>query len=206
MLRDLSNQKFGRLKVIERAENTKAGKARWLCRCDCGNKTVVTGSKLTNGHTKSCGCLLLDKSTKHGRSHHPLYSVWMKQRCSNPNASRYERYGGRGIQVCNEWQDDFQCFYDDMIGGYQDGLQLDRVDNEQGYCKENCRWVTPATNVKNRETTIYYGGMCLKDYCEKNGLQYERVFQRIHYYHWPIEAALTNKKFRGKRGMKDDRN
>lgn len=144
------------------------------------------------------------KKIFHGLSHHPLYRVWkgMKQRCYNPHASRYEKYGGKGIKVCRRWRDNFKNFYDDMMQGYSHGMQLDRIDNNKGYCKDNCRWVSPAINVKNRENTIIYKGMCLKDYCLRNNLKYNTVIGRIRQYNWPIEQAVMVGNYRGKRGMK----
>lgn len=143
------------------------------------------------------------KKTSHGLSSHPLYRVWkgMKQRCDNPRNSAYERYGRKGIKVCREWQEDFQNFFNDMAQGYSRGLQLDRIDNTKGYCKENCRWVTPAVNVRNRGNTIFYQGVCLKDYCRHHGLKYNTVMGRLRQYHWNIEQAVLEGNYRGKRGM-----
>lgn len=203
MVTDLSGRDFGRLKVLARSDNTKAGKARWLCQCSCGNKTIVIGSKLINGYTKSCGCLLIESRIKHSLANHPLYSVWkgMKQRCFNPKASRYERYGGKGITVCQAWRNSFKAFFNDMSPEYQKGLQLDRIDNEKGYSKGNCRWVTPAINVRNRENTIFYKGVCLKEYCKQHNLNYNTVSGRINRYHWPVDKAVLNDNYQGKRGI-----
>ena len=87
-----------------------------------------------------------------------LHSVWstMKQRCNNPNRPKYPRYGGRGIRVCEDWNNDFMCFYDWSISnGYSPELQLDRKDNDGDYCPENCRWTTLKENTKNRRTSIF---------------------------------------------------
>lgn len=124
----------------------------------------------------------------------------MKQRCNNPKASRYESYGGRGIKVCAAWEKDFLSFYSDMADGYSKGLQLGRIDTNGDYCKENCRWVKPAENVKNRTNTIFYKGVCLKDYCKQNNLCYNTVVGRIRQYNWPIEEAVKQGNFRGERG------
>jgi len=89
---------------------------------------------------------------RHGMHKTPFYQAWaaMKYRCNNPNEKRYMDYGGRGIFVCNEWNDSFIAFYNDMIESHKIGLQLDRIDNNGNYCKENCRWVTPTINMANR--------------------------------------------------------
>ncbi len=73
----------------------------------------------------------------------------MKQRCSNPAATKYDRYGGRGITVCDEWREDFQTFYDwAMANGYSDDLTIDRIDNDGDYEPSNCQWITQAENTR----------------------------------------------------------
>lgn len=87
-----------------------------------------------------------------------LHSIWlnMKARCNNPNRPKYHRYGGRGIKVCAEWNEDFVCFYNWSIkNGYSPNLQLDRIDNDGDYCSENCRWTTLKENTKNRSTSKF---------------------------------------------------
>ena len=86
-----------------------------------------------------------------------LYNVWktMLHRCNNPKRQKYKDYGGRGIEVCTEWNDP-NCFMDwAEMNGYTSGLQLDRIDNNGNYCPENCRWVTPKENSRNRRNTVY---------------------------------------------------
>ncbi len=105
----------------------------------------------------------------HGMDGTKIYYVWssMKKRCLNVNHKAYHRYGGRGITVCDRWIGSFESFYADM-GDKPDGYQLDRIDNNKGYHKDNCRWVPPKLNARNRsdnkldEDTVSYIKTILK--------------------------------------------
>lgn len=151
---NIIGRRFGKLIVVERAENI-GDYAAWKCKCDCGNETVVTGSNLRSGNTKSCGCL---SGTTHGMTHTRLYHVWggMIQRCTNPNAAKYSYYGGRGIRVCDEWCNSFVAFYEwAMANGYDPELPwykctIDRIDVNGNYEPANCRWVDMKTQNNNK--------------------------------------------------------
>ncbi len=150
---DLTGKRFGRLKVIERAKS-QCGRACWKCQCDCGNIKIIIGKSLRNGNTKSCGCLMKEanreKMTTHGMRGNPLYAVWraMRQRCNNTNDKAYKNYGGRGIMVCHRWQK-FENFFEDM-GVCPTGFTLERIDNDKGYQKNNCKWATRLEQARNK--------------------------------------------------------
>jgi hypothetical protein len=150
---DLKGVTFGRLVVTgEDTVRSRDGKVKWFCRCNCGALKSILGRALLSGNTKSCGCLWREIKSSHILCKHPIYSVYsnMKMRCYNTKAAGYKNYGGRGITVCDRWLESTQNFIEDMESGYSEGLQLDRVDNNKGYCKENCRWVTKTQNSYNR--------------------------------------------------------
>ena len=155
---DLTGKIFGRLAVIDMAI-APFKRTYWLCLCECGNKTNVNGSALVNGSTKSCGCLRFDirnKVVTHEMSKTKTYEVWcsMIARCNNPNSPKYSYYGGRGIIACNEWLK-FEHFYASM-GECPESYQIDRIDNDIGYCQSNCRWVSRSENMRNRRNSKWW--------------------------------------------------
>ena len=150
-------KRFGRLTVLDFDHQDVRGKTYWLCRCDCGNNTIVKRGHLTNGAIVSCGCYQRERRIKHGFYGTPLYSSWdhMIQRCNNKNNDDYYRYGGRGITVCDEWSD-FVIFRDWALNnGYEPGLSIDRINNNDGYYPDNCRWVDQQTQSNNTRRNHY---------------------------------------------------
>lgn len=157
---DLTGKTFGYLTVIERAE-TRHSKTRWLCKCKCGNYTTTITYRLLHNITTSCGCRALepDKRTfTHGKRNERIYNIWcgMKKRCNNPNEKSYGRYGGKGIKVCDDWNNSFEAFYEwAMSNGYKDDLTIDRIDNAKGYRPDNCRWITLHDQTRNMTRNIF---------------------------------------------------
>ena len=181
---NLIGQKFGRLTVIERMPNIKKKKEQivlWKCKCECGNEVTVKSIDLRRGHTKSCGCLKMEmagkQSIKHGKTNTRLYGVWknMRERCSNPNNKNYKNYGGRGVNVCKEW-DNFLDFYNwAILNGYNKDAKrgectLDRIDVNGNYEPKNCRFVSMKIQNRNRRllksNKTGYNGVFLN---KKNG-------------------------------------
>ena len=210
---DLRGQKYGKLTVLRENGRDKHNKALWLCRCECGNEVTVRGSDLRNERTTSCGCYQRERSaeahTTHGMSKTRLYRTWldMLRRAGAIKGASEETkrtYQDRGITVCDEWLV-FENFRDWALShGYSDDLEIDRIDNDKGYCPENCRWVSRRENVNNRRNTIHLeDGTPLAMFCSKVGIQtlengkqtkqYSRISNayRIHHKAHPelVEAA-----------------
>lgn len=194
---DLTGQKFGRLTVVKRAENTKDNKAQWLCECECGNTKIVRSVSLKSGDTKSCGCIRENQNKTHGKSKTRLHTIWanMIQRCLNVHNERYKDYGGRGITVCEEWRK-FESFYLwANANGYKNGLTIDRINNDKGYSPDNCRWATVKEQNNNTRKCRYitYKGKAqtIKQWAEELNINYDTLISRINKLHWSIEKALS---------------
>jgi len=203
---NLLGQKFGKLTVIEKAENhiQPNGKryTRWLCKCDCGNKIIVRTSHLTKGHTRSCGCLQREKVTAHGLKKTRLYVIWrdIKIRCYNPNALNFKDYGAKGVIMCDEWRNNFKIFHDwAMNNGYNKDAKrgectIDRIDNNKGYCPENCRWVDNLVQQNNRTNNRFltYKGKThtVAEWSRILNIPPHTLYARL-YKGWSVKKTLT---------------
>lgn len=199
---ELKDQKFGMLTVIKQSEKKFANSRSilWDCSCECGNTTIVSGSNLKRGNTKSCGCVTKERikniNSSHNLSNTNLYKTWkgIKTRCYNTKINHYERYGGRGIKVYEEWKNDFNSFYNwSMTNGYSDGLTIDRIDNNGNYGPNNCRWVdmkVQSNNTRTNRWVIYKEDTkTLAQWCEYLGLNNNMVSARLH-RGWSIEKTF----------------
>lgn len=185
---DLTGTRSGRLVVTGRASNIR-NTVMWHCLCDCGNTSIVSGHRIRNCETKSCGCLIRDsnieKKTKHGYFGSHTYGCWcaMRQRCLNPKNIAFHRYGGAGIRLCDRWLY-FENFLADMGEATSPKHSIDRYPDTSGnYEPTNCRWATQKQQCRNRKHNrlIEFQGeiLCLADWCDRFSLDYPRTANKI---------------------------
>jgi hypothetical protein len=205
---DYTGETFGRLTVEAFVGNRRVGtqsKRFWRCRCQCGTVIERPTSAFTTGNTSSCGCLLHDSITKHGGYLSAVYKVWhaMIERCRNPGDPSYSDYGGRGIRVCDRWQD-FAAFRNDMGPRPARGM-LERKEVNSNYEPDNCRWATPLEQANNRRNNrrITYAGetKTMADWAREKGLSKGCLKHRLD-SGWNIERALSAPADRGGNGAK----
>ena len=169
---DIVGQRFFKLVVLEYIGGSN-GDPSFLCKCDCGEKKVILLGSLMSGNTRSCGCWRMGLNTSNPR----LRATWgnMKSRCNNPNDTRFKNYGGRGIRVCDEWNNSSESFGEwALSNGYSKELTIDRIDNNGNYSPENCKWATMLEQSRNKRnntvTTINGITKILKDWANYWGL------------------------------------
>ena len=200
--KDLTGQRFGRLVALRKVDRyvSPCGSSCniWLCKCDCGNEKKVKTSDLTSGNTRSCGCFQTEARITHNLTHHKLYWVYqnMKNRCYRTSDRHFNDYGGRGITVCDEWLEDFLNFYSWAINnGYQEGLEIDRIEVNGNYEPSNCRWITHKEQQFNKRNNkrFYYNGknLTLPEWSEILHISPDTLFSRIYKRGWSVERALT---------------
>lgn len=159
-LTDLTGERFGRLTVIERGPNDNTGKVQWMCECDCGATSVHRTTHLKSGRAVSCGCkraeyastTLKEVNRTHGQSKSLTYTSWksMKERCLNPNAPNYDKYGGRGVVIHQPWVDSYETFLADVGERPSYDYSIDRIDNTGNYVPGNVRWATRSQQQRNK--------------------------------------------------------
>lgn len=188
-----SGSKFGRWTTtgIEFKQN---GVYVVPCVCECGTTRLVNKRNLVKGRSVSCGCFQQDTAkachtthnmSRKGDNHSRVYNIWalMKARCLNPNNPNAKNYLERGITVCERWLS-FENFLEDMGEPPTDKHTLERVDNEQGYCLENCKWATRLEQGNNRRTNILvtYQGRTknLKQWAVELGISYAFIKRKYH--------------------------
>ena len=207
--KDISGQTFNRVLVLYRKGHAKDKHITWWCRCSCGAEFECPGNALIRGNTKSCGCLskelTIKRSTKHGaatrKNKHPIYRNYhhMLERCYNPNNKNYNLYGARGITVCETWKNDFSTFFNwALSNNWQQGLSIDRIDNNGNYYPENCRWSTQLEqcNNQNKNIVLTYQNktQTLSQWARELNMPYACLYDR-YLRKLPVEKVLTPKHF-----------
>ena len=207
---DLTGLPFGYYTAIRQDGCNSKGVPYWLCRCRCGNEKRVLVYDLLSGHTRSCGCLNRERITTHDCANEPWYPTYctMMRRCGHfEGAPEYNlrNYRDRGITVCELWRNSPRAFGDWLLAhGWRKGLQIDRIDNNQGYSPENCRVVTPKENTNNRRNTLRLDdGTPLAMFCTAVGIEtyeggghtkkYDRIkwmWSKAHKIHPELMQAL----------------
>jgi hypothetical protein len=193
---DITGQRFGKLVAIKPV-GRQSGKIVWEFLCDCGSTTQYMSWMPRTGSVVSCGCW---RKRRDGLATTRAYQIWAKmiKRCDKANDKDYPNYGGRGIRVCERWKL-FENFYADM-GEALGKTTLDRIDNAEGYSKENCRWVLMKTQQNNKRTNvnITYQGITLtiSEWAEKLNIGYSTLWRRLK-RNLPLEKALVPHRLNG---------
>lgn len=206
--RDITGNRYGRLVVVAESSRASDGSRRWEAVCDCGEAIVTRQASLASGNTKSCGCLHMDllmkRTVTHGRSKTPEYALWrnMRQRCQNPSFARYKDYGGRGISVCDRWNQSFEDFIEDVGLRPSPNHSLDRIDNAGNYEPGNCQWATRTMQQSNTRRNWFvqtpHETITVSEYARRFGVTRDVIMWRAKKWGEPIignvipEAAITN--------------
>ena len=198
----LEGLRFGRAEVIRRVGSNSYGMSTWECLCECGTTFVTTGTSLTKGKTRSCGCLhkelLIIRNTTHDCSGTPEFIVWvnMRRRCEDPSLPAWQRYGGKGITVCDRWQNNFAAFLADMGERPSPGHTIDRIDGAKGYSPENCRWADTIVQNQNRSITRLHSFEGREDtltrWAKALDLSLHKLRYRIEKLGMTLEAAVKD--------------
>ena len=152
--KDMTPKLIGETYLKKPTETSRQRYKYGIYRCQyCGEEFECVTHNIKNGHTRSCGCLIGKQTGSHNLYYHRFYHTWngVMQRCNNPKHKRYKDYGGRGISVCEEWLD-IRNFVDwvENKSNWEEGLTLDRIDNDKGYSPDNCTFSTKTIQAINR--------------------------------------------------------
>ena len=189
----LPGERYGKLTILRELER-RMGERKVECLCDCGNTTVPFAANVRRGFTTSCGCFSTESHMTHGKTGSSEWRSWssMKARCSNPNSPEWRNYGQRGIGYCDRWKS-FKNFLNDM-GERPSGMTLDRIDNNEGYSPENCRWATNETQHNNKRTNrrIPHDGesLTISQWARRKSIRPNTLLTRLN-RGWTIDRALT---------------
>ena len=191
------DKKYNNWTIIDDKQYKKGTGLYIKCRCDCGMIKGVRIKNLKSGQSKSCGCIgkkkITERNTKHNQRFTKTWRAWqsMKTRCYNKNIKQYHNYGGRGIRVCDRWLNSFEDFYEDM-GESPENKSLDRIHNNKGYSKDNCKWSTYKQQCKNKNNNRKINGVCISEISKSLGGGHSLVAKRLK-IGWSIERAITEK-------------
>lgn len=205
---DLTGRRFEHWLVIKQAEDRIQPNgehvAQWECQCDCVNQTIqiVLGYRLRNKTSTRCrkcsNKAIGDANAKDYRTKSRLYHIWwnMKTRCYSTCCERYSSYGGRGIKMCDEWKNSYDCFrLWAMENGYSENLTIERIDVNGDYCPENCKWATTKEQGNNRRTNrnITFNGEThtLREWADIVDVPYHVLKGRLNKCNWSIDKAFT---------------
>jgi hypothetical protein len=192
-----TGNRYGKWTVISGPVEGDFQGAFWLCRCDCGTEKAISGSRLRLGRSRQCvPCQRIARKTHGMAGKTPEYQTWVHliMRCENKKDRAYNRYGGRGIKVCESWRDSFTNFLADMGPRPSTKHSIDRINNDGNYEPGNCRWATRAeqnaNTSQNRLFTIGNETLCLAHWAARFGISKASLWARLN-LGWDIQMALT---------------
>ena len=189
------------LKLIEKRNGVKD-----LFECSCGRIKEINRYNVASGAVSSCGCKRIlqaringKKQITHGMTNTKIFRVWdgIKKRASSKrvNSKDFNRYKGRGISICSEWEDSFESFYEwAKNSGYKEGLQIDRIDNDGNYEPSNCRWVTVFANSMNRSTNLDKDKVMKAELMYKQGYNISKIAKELDMKYSGLYQRLTGRR------------